>query len=105
MPIPRRGRLSDLYERARTLQVLVYDRVRRPIGECADRIRGIIAGVLREGGGTHHEQVGYIPALQVAIRRAAPGIGTHDRTAAGMSRLVHRNVAVARAWLLIELPR
>jgi hypothetical protein len=59
---------DDLYEWARTLQILVYDRVRRPIGECADGIRGIVPGVLLEGGGTHYEEVGYIPALQIAIQ-------------------------------------
>src|SRR6516225_9845885 len=97
--------LSGLYERARTLQVLVYDRVGGPIGEGAYGIRGIVTGVLREGGGTHDEQVGYVPALQIAVQCAALGFGAHDRAAAGMCRLVHCNVEGARAWLLLELPR
>src|SRR5215468_10023527 len=105
MAMPRRHWLSDLYEGAGTLQILVYDRVRRPIGERADRIRGIIPGVLREGGSSHYEKVGYIPALQIAIQRAALGISAHDCTAAGMRRLVHRNVVGALTWLLLELPR
>src|SRR5262249_23755675 len=67
IPIPRRSRLSDLHERTRTIQVLVYDRVSGPIGERAYSIRGIVTGVLWEGRGTHDEQVGYVPALQIAV--------------------------------------
>src|SRR5215469_1678910 len=105
MPIPHRCGLSGLHERAGTLQVPVYDRVRRPIGERAYRVGRIIPGVLWEGGGTHDEQVGYVPTLQIAVQRAGLGIGAHDRTTAGVRRLVHRNVIGARARLLIELPR
>src|SRR4029077_7005626 len=36
---------------------------------------------------------------------AARGINAHNCTAAGMCRLVHRNVIGAPAWLLVELPR
>src|ERR1700741_5061049 len=100
MPIPRRHWLSDLYEWTRTLHVLLHDRVRRPIGECAVCISGVVPGVLREGGGPHYEKVGYVPALQIAIQRAALGISAHDCTAAGMCRLGHRTVIRAAAGLL-----
>src|ERR1700736_257692 len=104
MPIPRGCWLSNLHERAGTLQVVVYDRVCRPIGERAHSIRGIIPGVLREGRGTHDEQIGHVPALQIAIERAGPGLDAHNGTAAGVRCLVHGDVVMTATRVLLKLP-
>src|SRR3984957_1561340 len=83
---------SRMDEGSRVLEVLGPDRFGRPVGERRDRTGRIVAGVLRKGARTHDEKVGNVPALLVAVDRAGRGVGSHDRAAAQVRRLVLGNV-------------
>src|SRR4051794_6944811 len=75
-------------ERSWVLQILITNRRRRPIGERAQRSGGVVAGVLRIGACARHEQIGHVPALQIAIDRARRSIGAHDSATTYMRRLI-----------------
>src|ERR1700761_8923156 len=72
-------------QRPRILKVLLADRLRGPERHRRKRPRGVVAGILWEAAGAHDEEVGNVPALQVAIHGTHLGIRTHHRPAAQMS--------------------
>src|ERR1700754_4195112 len=69
-------------ERSWIPQVLFSDRRSRPVSKRAQRPGRVVAGVLRIAARTQHEQIWYIPALQIAIDRTGAWIGSHDGAAA-----------------------
>src|SRR5262245_8588081 len=70
------------FERSWIPQVLLPHRRGRPEGKRAQRSGRVVAGVLRIGTCTHHEQIWHIPALQIAIDCTCARIGPHDGAAA-----------------------
>jgi hypothetical protein len=64
---------------------------------------GLVAGVLREGGGALDEQVRHVPALQISVQGAVARIVAHDRAAAEMRCLIVGHVVGPFARLLDDL--
>src|SRR6185437_12435788 len=60
------ARSSRLHQRSGVLEILVADRIRRPIGQRADGTGRVVAGVLRKHRRAHDEHVRHVPALQIA---------------------------------------
>src|SRR3984957_1247975 len=102
-PAIRRARGSSMDERSRVLEVLSLDRLGRPVGERRNGASRIVAGVLRKGARAHDEKVGNVPALQIAVEGAGRGVGSHDRAAAQVRRLVLGNVVGRLAGFLYDL--
>src|SRR5581483_4562343 len=69
---------SGLHQRAGIFQVLGLDRIGCPVRERADSTGRVVAGILRESGRAHYEQIVQIPALQIAVDGARPRIAAHD---------------------------
>src|ERR1700739_802870 len=72
---------SRMDERSRVLEILRANRSGRPISKCADSAGRVVACILRESGCSHHEKIGNVPALQIAVQCAVAGIVAHDGTA------------------------
>src|SRR5271155_1836825 len=87
-PTLRHTRGSRMNESSRALEVLRPDRRRRPIGEGRNGASWIVAGVLRKGARAHDEEIGNVPALQIAVERAGRGVDPHDRAATQVRSLV-----------------
>ena len=51
------------HQRARVLEVARGDRIRRRVGQCADKTGRILGGVLREHRRAHDEQIVGVPRL------------------------------------------
>ena len=71
------------------LDIPIADRFRRPIGQRADRAGGIATFILLEGGGANYEDIGNVPALQIAVDRAGVRLGRpswHRRYCASSDR-------------------
>ncbi|KAG1455868.1 hypothetical protein G6F57_015214 [Rhizopus arrhizus] len=77
---------------------VVADRLRGPEGQGAHQPGRVVAHVLREHAGAHHEHVRHIPALQVLVDHAFLGVRAHDRAAGVVRALVDARV-IARALL------
>ena len=75
---------------SRAFHVLQPDRLRRPIGQGRRRGGGIATGMLGKRGRADHEQIGDVPALQVAVDGAGAGIVAHDRAAGGIAEMAGR---------------
>src|SRR5271170_5418061 len=86
---------SSVNERSWVFQVLLVDRVERPISQRSDSAGWIVAGILWKVGGTRHEQIVHVPTLQIAVERAGLWVRAHYRAAAGMRRLIRHDVEMA----------
>src|SRR5262249_29965566 len=95
------SRLS-MDQRPRIFQILLTDGRRRPERERRDSVGRVVAGILWKRAGAEHEEVRYIPALQISIERAGLGIGAHDGAAVEMRRLVRGHVVGSFARFLID---
>src|ERR1700677_5136058 len=96
---------SRMDERSGVLEVLRTDGGGRPGGKGAHRAGRVVAGVLRKRGGAHHEQIGHVPALQIAVERAVARGVAHDGAAVEMRGLIGRDVVRRLARTLDDLLR
>src|ERR1700756_1250573 len=75
---------SRMHQRARVFEILRSDGGGGPVGEGADGAGRIVSGVLRKRACSYDEQIGHVPALQIAVQHAVAGIIAHDGAAAEM---------------------
>src|SRR5690606_35640616 len=68
---------SNLDQRSGAFQVARAYRVRRPVGQRTHRPSGVVAGVLRKVAFPDDEDVGHVPALQVAVDDAGARVVSH----------------------------
>src|SRR5580658_7799993 len=85
---------SGMHQCAGGLEVLLSDRLRRPVGQRADNPRGVVPIVLWERVGARGEDIRHVPRLQVAVERGRPWVVAHDRASTGMGALIDRDVIV-----------
>jgi hypothetical protein len=72
------GRHHCSDQRLRPPHIAVLDRIGRPTGQHADRLRRPIRGVLRKGTAAHHGQIRNVPRLQVSVHNAGRWIAAHQ---------------------------
>src|SRR5580658_9179356 len=90
---------------AGVLQVLVLERVDRPISQRAQRAGRVPRGILRIGGCADDEHIRYVPRLQVAVDDAGFRIVAHHRSARVVCRLILSDGVGALACGTGHLPR
>src|SRR6202046_5995958 len=93
------------HQRSGRLEVLRLDRVGRHVGERCQGGRGVVARVLRKRPGTHGENIGHIPGLQIFIDHAVLGVVPHDGAARVVRGLVGRDAPGTGASIQLDLAR
>src|SRR4051794_17688373 len=92
-----------MYQRPRIFEIGVANSRGRPEGERGKRACRVVACVLRERARSHDEEVRNVPRLEIFVERARLRIGTHDRAAVEMRRLILGDVVGCLARLLVNL--
>src|SRR5579872_4081057 len=83
--------------RAGILDVLLDYVVDIEVCQRADRIGGIVRGVLRKRAGTEDEEIVHVPALLVLVEHAGLRVASHRRATRVVRALVDRAVVVPGA--------
>src|ERR1700722_7868969 len=94
-----------MHERTWLLEILLGDRLGRPISQRAKRAGRVVAMLLWEYGGALNEQGFRVPGLQIAAHHAGLWVRTHHGSTGAMGGVIGHDGEVLRTIVSLVMRR